>query len=46
MMDGMDDPFYVRWSQIEKEHREASDYKEYKTYKLKPMIVKSNDDLR
>ena len=46
MMAGMDDPFYQRWSQIERENRQASDFKDFRSYKLKPMIVKSNDDLR
>jgi hypothetical protein len=46
MMDGMDDPFYERWSAVEKKNREESSYKDYKSYKLKTMIVKSNDDLR
>jgi phosphatidylinositol kinase/protein kinase (PI-3 family) len=46
MMDGMDDPFYERWSQVEVNVREASTYKDYQSYRLKPMIVKSNDDLR
>lgn len=46
MLAGMDDPFYQRWSQIERENKENSDFKDFRSYKLKPMIVKSNDDLR
>lgn len=46
MLDGMDDPFYKRWSQIEKDSKDNSDYKDFKSYRLRPMIVKSNDDLR
>lgn len=46
LLDGMDDPFYQRFSQVEEQCREASTYKEYSSYRVKTMIVKSNDDLR
>ena len=41
------DPFKQKWKQIEAKYFMASaTFREYKTYKLKPMIVKANDDLR
>lgn len=42
----MSDPFYERFSAIETKKKEISDYKTYNSYKLRAMIVKSNDDLR
>ena len=42
----MDDPFKEKWRILERKHYEISDFKQYKTYKLRTMIVKANDDLR
>ena len=42
----MDDPFKDRWKNLEKRTCLASDYQKYKSYRLKPLIVKANDDLR
>ncbi len=46
IMEGMDDPFKNRWRNIEKKYYDESDLKNFKTYQLKPLIVKANDDLR
>ena len=46
MMEGMDDPFKDKWNNICKKYKEISPYGSYKTYRLAPMIVKANDDLR
>lgn len=45
-LEGMDDPFKDKWKYIEKKRYKMSNLKEYKTYELKPLIVKANDDLR
>ena len=45
-LDGMEDPFKEKWRTLEKKHYDISDYKAYKSYRLKTMIVKANDDLR
>jgi len=46
MMEGMDDPFKDKWNNISKKYKEISPYGNYRTYRLAPMIVKANDDLR
>lgn len=45
-MDGMDDPFKEKWRALENKHLSISEFKQYKSYKLRTMIVKANDDLR
>ena len=45
-LEGMDDPFKESWRQIERRNMLLSDLKDYKSYKLRPIIVKANDDLR
>lgn len=45
-LEGMDDPFKDRWSHIHHRYNSISDFKDYKSYQLKPLIVKANDDLR
>ena len=42
----MEDPFKERWKQIERQYYEKSELRNYKTYSLKKLIVKANDDLR
>lgn len=42
----MDDPFKDKWRMIEKKYYNISEYSSYKSYRLKTMIVKANDDLR
>jgi phosphatidylinositol kinase/protein kinase (PI-3 family) len=45
-LEGMDDPFKESWKQIERKKLALSDYKEYRSFRLRPIIVKANDDLR
>lgn len=45
-LDGMDDPFKDKWLQTQKKYYQLSAYSLYKSYKLRPLIVKANDDLR
>ncbi len=45
-MEGMEDPFKNRWRSLEKRFYDESELKNFKTYQLKPLIVKANDDLR
>ena len=42
----MEDPFKDLWKNVERKYYQMSAYNNYKTYKLRPMIVKANDDLR
>ena len=44
-MEGMEDPFKNRWRSLEKRFYDESELKNFKTYQLKPLIVKANDDL-
>eukprot|EP00347_Sterkiella_histriomuscorum_P005051 403358089 len=46
ILEGMEDPFKDRWRQIQSKFFEQSNLKSYHTYRLQPMIVKANDDLR
>ena len=45
-LEGMLDPFGKDWSELEQEFKMNSIYYNFDTYKLRPMIFKSNDDLR
>lgn len=46
-LDGMQDPFEKKFSEVRQDYKERSVYgREYGTWTLKPLIVKSNDDLR
>jgi phosphatidylinositol 4-kinase len=40
------DPFKQRWKDIKSAYQSISNYKAFKTYDLKPVIVKANDDCR
>lgn len=42
----MENPFELLWKNLRKNLKAVSKYKDYKTYNLKSMIVKANDDLR
>jgi len=42
----MDDPFKEKWRHIERKYYGFSELKNYRTYTLKKLIVKANDDLR
>ena len=44
--DYLNDPFKDKWRNIIAAYSENSLYKAKRTYTLKPMIVKANDDLR
>lgn len=46
MLEGMKDPFGKDWVLLEKEMKQKSVYNDFKTYKLRSLIFKSNDDLR
>jgi len=46
ILEGMDDPFIQKWRQVEKEYASNSELKEFKSYRLRTMIFKTNDDLR
>jgi hypothetical protein len=45
-LEGMDDPFKESWKQVEKKKMLLSEHREFNSYKLRPIIVKANDDLR
>lgn len=45
-LEGMEDPFKESWNQTQVKLRKHSEYASYKTFALKMMIVKANDDLR
>ena len=45
-LDGMDDPFKEKWKQVERRYYEQSTLQEFRSYRVKPLIVKANDDLR
>lgn len=45
-LEGMKDPFNKDWSKVEAEMKKKSIYKDFRTYKLRSLIFKSNDDLR
>jgi phosphatidylinositol kinase/protein kinase (PI-3 family) len=40
------DPFKQRWKYYKEAYHGISHYKKFKTYNLKPIIVKANDDCR
>ena len=40
------DPFKQKWRDIKAAYNGISNYKTFKTYDLKPIIVKANDDCR
>ena len=40
------DPFKQKWKDIKAAYHGISNYKSFKTYDLKPIIVKANDDCR
>jgi phosphatidylinositol kinase/protein kinase (PI-3 family) len=42
----MEDPFNNRWINLEASYQLKSQYTHFQTYKLRPVIVKANDDLR
>ena len=42
----MQDPFRQPWASLEQSYKANSLYKEFHSYRLKPFIVKANDDLR
>ena len=45
-LEGVKDPFGKDWAILEKEKKAQSFYRDFKTYKLRTWIFKSNDDLR
>ena len=45
-LEGVKDPFGKDWVLVEKEKKANSLYHNFKTYKLRNWIFKSNDDLR
>jgi hypothetical protein len=46
LLEGMKDPFGKDLKIIERETKENSTYSDFKTYRLRSLIFKSNDDLR
>ncbi len=42
----MKNPFEERWKKLEKRFQQVSRFGDYQTFKLRPYIVKANDDLR
>ena len=46
LLEGMKDPFGTDWKVIEKEHKQKSIYSDFRSYRLRSIIYKSNDDLR
>ena len=40
------DPFKQKWKDLKNAYKGISKYKNFKTYELKPIIVKANDDCR
>lgn len=46
ILEYMEDPFKDKWCNLQHQCYEQSNLKQYKSYKLQPMIVKANDDLR
>lgn len=40
------DPFKQRWTEIKAAYHGISNYKNYQSYDIKPIIVKANDDCR
>lgn len=45
-LDGMEDPFKDKWKNVQTNIYRKSKYREFKSYTLRPWIVKANDDLR
>lgn len=45
-MDGMEDPFKDKWKQVEARYQQRSAYSDFKSFRLRPFIIKANDDLR
>jgi hypothetical protein len=45
-LEGMEDPFKENFAKLDLIVRKTSLFSSYKTYSLKMMIVKANDDLR
>ncbi len=42
----MEDPFKDKWRQVELKYQQMSVYSDFKSFRLKPFIIKANDDLR
>lgn len=43
---GMEDPFPEDWVEMEQRIRKLSRFKDFESYRIFPIIAKSNDDLR
>lgn len=44
--DLMTDPFKERWNEVKNQYKKISKFKDYRTYTLRPVIIKANDDCR
>lgn len=44
--DYMTDPFKEKWNHIKSQYKKISKFKDRKTYTLRPVIIKANDDCR
>ena len=44
--DLISDPFKEKWSKVKFQYRKISKFKDLKTYTLRPVIIKANDDCR
>lgn len=44
--DLMTDPFKERWNEVKSQYKKISKFKDYRTYTLRPVIIKANDDCR
>ena len=44
--DLISDPFKEKWSNIKTQYKKISKFKDRKTYTLRPVIIKANDDCR
>ena len=45
-LEGMKDPFTDKWKLTEMMYQKKSKYGMYKSFQLRPFMVKANDDLR
>lgn len=44
--DYMTDPFKEKWNHIKGQYKKISKFRDRKTYTLRPVIIKANDDCR
>lgn len=44
--DLMTDPFKERWNEVKRQYKKISKFRDYRTYTLRPVIIKANDDCR